>query len=102
MFVAQTRITDNTNVAADLKAMFPLGPREIIEKIMNRDLRVVAVGKAGVQTIELVPWLVRVADKTSALASEAPMKIVNYCRAKHSRVSKDEALAVIGQSLLRR
>src|SRR5260370_37584986 len=81
--------------------MFPLSPREIIEKVIYRYLCVVAIGNPLVQTVEGVPFLIGVPRDAGALARESPGGRVHHGRFENRCVSQGEALAVVRQGLLR-
>src|SRR5579859_5960042 len=92
MQVTDSRITREPSVGPELQRVRPLDPRKIVQQIVDRHLQIVAVGETFIQTEELVPRLVRVADDPRALPRESPMKRIDRGRIQHRRISYDESL----------
>src|SRR4029077_2318303 len=96
---AGTRVPGDFDRGSKLKRVRPLGPGEIINKIVQRQLEIVTEGNPLVQTKELVPLLVGVADNPKALPGVSPMEGVDHGWVENDGVSQSKSFAVVGSCL---
>src|SRR5246127_322610 len=99
MQVAGARISGDFNRGSKLERVGPLGPGKVIDKIVQRQLEIVAEVNSLIQTQERVPLLVGVAYDAKALASESPMKGVGHGRTENGDISQGKPFAMVDNSL---
>jgi hypothetical protein len=72
VLVTQPGIAGKSDIAAELKVVPALGPREIVLKAVNWSLCIVAVNHTLIEAIKQIPGLVGVAGNAGTLSGKSP------------------------------
>src|SRR4029077_7783492 len=86
----------------ELEAVGSLGPRNVIQEIMQRHLETVAEDDSLIQSQEFMPLLVGVASEPETLPCKSPMEGIGQGRAEDRNIAKGKPFAVIHDGLFRR
>src|ERR1700686_2761186 len=95
MQIAHPRVARNSEVAAKLERVRAFRPREIIRKVVDRKLKILAVRNSLIGADERGPRLVCVPQNAEAFSSKSVMEIVNTPRAQAPHVPNRNPFAVI-------
>ncbi len=93
--ITHPRIAGHADVAANLQTVSSLGPGKIVGEIVNRKLKILAIGDALIETDEGIPGLIGVAQDSVACPRESVMKAVDGAGTDHVGVADGEPLAVV-------